>query len=51
MNVKTPPKMSGSVISLAWVEVVLAFVPGKDSNARIHLGVINASVPLDISWI
>ena len=44
MNVKILLKMSDSVISSAWVGVAVASVPEKDSNARIHLGVINASV-------
>ena len=44
MNAKTPLKMLDSVISSAWVAGAVASVLGKDLNARIHLGVINASV-------
>ena len=43
MNVKTPLKMLDSVISSVWVGVAVAYVLGKDLNAKIHLGVINAS--------
>ena len=44
MNVKILLKMSDSVIFSAWVGVAVASVLGKDLNARIHQGVINASV-------